>query len=166
MYPSSIVVFIFETQITVKVSKNENNDAAWIHVCKELTKSYENQSVIFIADNRFFSTALLEWGVQKKIGFVCTVAGNPICIPELMRSKTSETWKYLKASARGRLCTVHSELLNFTMCRDSSVLRIADNCLEGQTISPRVVRRYNKATKIWRGLGKVFVDLLTLCVDI
>ena len=53
---------------------------------------------------------------------------------------------------------------DLTLCRDSSVLRIADNYLEGQSIYPRVVRRYNKQTEVWRCLGKVIVNLLILFV--
>ena len=97
----------------------------------------------------------MEWGAENHIGFVMTMANNPVCLPEVMRSKKNDTWKYLKEGDRGRYMTLHSDMLNFTLVRDSSVLRIVDDCLDSSLLSPRLVRRYNKDTKVWRGAGKV-----------
>lgn len=135
--------------------QNDDGDAAWVHVVKELTHQYKDQDRIIVADNRFCSSAIMEWGAANRIGFVMTSSGNPVCLPEVMRSRTNETWKYLKNGDRGRLMTLHSDKLNFTLVRDSSVLRLVDNCLDSSELTPRLARRYNKHTKVWRGVGKV-----------
>ena len=135
--------------------KNDAGDAAWVHVVKELTKDYANQDRIIVADNRFCSSAIMVWGADNHIGFVMTMSGNPVCLPEVMRSRTNDTWKYLKGGDRGRLMMLHSDKLNFTLVRDSSVLRLVDNCLDSSELTPRLARRYNKRTKVWRGVGKV-----------
>ena len=128
--------------------ENDEGDAAWVHVVKQLTQRYANQNRLIVADSRFCSSAIMEWGAENHIGFVMTMANNPVCLPEVMRSKKNDMWKYLKEGDRGRYMTLHSDMLNFTLVRDSSVLRIVDNCLDRSLVSPRLVRRYNKDTKV------------------
>ena len=70
----------------------------WVHVVKQLTKDYVNQDRIIVVDNRFCSSAIMEWGADNHIGFVMTMSGNPVCLPEVMRSRTNDTWKYLKGA--------------------------------------------------------------------
>ena len=96
-----------------------------------------------IADSRFHSTKIQEWGITKRIGFCMSQAGNPVCTPEFMRCRNNPIAKYMKACGRGQILTFHSQTLNFTIVRDSAVLRIVDNCLEAEDLTPRNARQWN-----------------------
>ena len=135
--------------------KNDEGDAAWVHVVKQLTQQYANQDRLIVADNRFCSSAIMEWGAANRIGFVMTMSGNHVCLSEVIRSRKNETWKYLKGGDRGRIMTLHSDTLNYTLVRDSSVLRLVDNYLDSSELTPRLARRYDKNTKVWIGVDKV-----------
>ena len=94
--------------------QNDNGDPAWAHVVKTLVSKFQDQNKLVIADSRFHSTVLQEWGVEKRIGFCMSTSGNPVCTPEFMRNKSNPIVNYLKACGRGHLLTFHSDKLNYT----------------------------------------------------
>ena len=74
-----------------------------------------------------------------------THAANKKCHPEFFRSKKSTIYKQFKTKEkRGALMVTHSDKVTFTMCKDSSVIRIVDNDLDYETMTPRNIRRFNK----------------------
>ena len=77
------------------------------------------------------------------------------------RDKQSEMWKHFKTKKkRGETFVTHSDSVTFTMCKDSSVIRLVDNDLDWESMTPRNIRRFYKdraGAERWKGYSKVNV---------
>ena len=94
-----------------------------------------------------------------EMAFCMSLGGNPVCVPEPWRSKSSPQWKYFKNhGVRGEYVQVHSDSVTYTMMRDSSVLRIADNDVP-LSEEQRVVKVWNKEKKIWGGYRRIIAPM-------
>ena len=59
---------------------------------------------------------------------------------------------------RGATLVTHSDICTFTFFRDSSVMRLVDNDLDFETMTPRKIRRFNKnrqGDERWKGIARV-----------
>ena len=135
-----------------------------MHVVQTLTKPYRNSNTLVVADSAFESMQIMEWGKmpENMIAFVMSYGGNKKCHPSYFRTKQSNIWKHFKdKEKRGACLQTHSDTVTFTMVKDSSNFRLVDNDLDYDTLTPRVVKRFNKNKKgdeRWKGLSKVILD--------
>ena len=87
--------------------------------------------------------------------------GNKKCYPSYFRTKQSNIWEHFKEKEkRGDCLQTHSDTMTFTMVKDSSNLHLVNNGLDYDTLTPRVVKRFNKKRKgneRWKGLSKVIL---------
>ena len=108
---------------------------------------------------------IMEWGIgaheDNQIAYCKTFGGKKICHPEYFRDKQSEMWRHFKTKEkRGEMFVTHSDSVTFTMCKDSSVIRLVDNDLDWESMTPRNIRRFYKdraGAERWKGYSKVNV---------
>ena len=129
-------------------------------VVREMTKPYRNQHCLVVADSAFESMGIMEWGASddNKIGFCMTFGGKKICHPVFF-SKKSEMYKHFYDNEkRGATLIAHSDTVTFTLFKDSSVMRLVDNDLDYDSLTPRKIRRFyknRKGAERWKGVCKV-----------
>ena len=130
-------------------------------VTKSMTEQFRNQNCLVIADSAFESMGIMEWGAHtdNKIAYCMTYGGNKICHPDYFSSKKSTMYKHFKNNEkRGATLVTHSDICTFTFFRDSSVMRLVDNDLDFETMTPRKIRRFNKnrqGDERWKGIARV-----------
>ena len=131
-----------------------------VHVVKQMTKDFKNKKNVVIADNAYESMEIMEWGSRDdvQIVFVMTCGGG-VCHLEYFRTKKTDMYNNFKTKQKpGAMMVTHSDTCTFTMIRYSSVMRVVDNCLDYEDMTPRIIRRFYKERKgaeRWKGYAKV-----------
>ena len=155
------IIILNILHVSWDVHRNPDRDPAMQFVTKSMTEQFRNQNCLVVADSAFESMGIMEWGAHtdNKIAYCMTYGGNKICHPDYFSSKKSTMYKHFKnKEKRGATLVTHSDTCTFTFFRDSSVMRLVDNDLDFETMTPRKIRRFNKkrqGDERWKGIARV-----------
>jgi len=99
-------------------------------VIKQLVYCISGSGRTVVFDKKFFSMELMEDGRLWNLRFVCTVVGNPTCIPNMLRTKTIKNHFFKKYEHDLSMHYHSSSGVNLTLYNDRNAFLLADNGLD------------------------------------
>ena len=84
------------------------------------------------------------------------VLGNGSCNPEILRNGRLK--KEIAKMKRGSYMTFHGKGINYHVFKDASTMIVVDNDVPpDMNLTPKLVKDYNKKTKVWGGWKRVSI---------